>query len=114
MIPCAPVEPPLPYAMSKALSPSQVRYLRGLAHALKPVVQMGAKGLSDALMAELDIALNDHELIKVKLAAEDREARDALLPELVGRSGATLVQRIGNVAVLYRARGEKPDIVLPR
>ncbi len=100
--------------MPKALSPSQVRYLRGLAHALKPVVQMGAKGLSDALMAELDIALNDHELVKVKLAAEDREARDAMLPALVERSGAALVQRIGNVAVLYRARSEKPDIVLPR
>lgn len=100
--------------MPKALSPSQVRHLRGLAHALKPVVQMGAKGLSDALLAELEIALNDHELVKVKLAAEDREARDALLPALVERSGAALVQRIGNVAVLYRARSEKPGIVLPR
>ena len=100
--------------MPKALSPSQVRYLRGLAHALKPVVQMGAKGLSDALLAELDIALNDHELVKVKLAAEDREARDALLPALIERSGAALVQRIGNVAVLYRARSQKPGIVLPR
>lgn len=100
--------------MPVALSSHQKRYLRGLAHPLKPVILMGAKGLGDALVAELDLALAHHELVKVKLAAEDREARDALVAELVERSGAALVQRIGNVACLYRPNPDAPQIELPR
>lgn len=114
MIPCAPLHRPVPYAMSKPLSSAQNRYLRGLAHHLKPVIQMGAKGLSDSLIAELDIALEHHELVKVKIAAEDREAREAMATTLAERSEAHLIQRIGNIASLYRPRSEKPDIVLPR
>lgn len=100
--------------MSKPLSPSQIRYLRGLAHALKPVVQMGAKGLTDALLAELDGALEQHELVKVKIVAEDRETREAWAGQLAERSNAALIQRIGNVASLYRPRKDKPAIALPR
>jgi RNA-binding protein len=100
--------------MSVPLKASQKRYLRGLAHDLKPVILMGAKGLGESLLAELDLALEHHELVKVKLAADDREARDALVNELAERSRSALVQRIGNVAVLYRANAEQPQIALPR
>ena len=65
-------------------------------------------------LAELDGALEHHELVKVKIAAGDREARDVIVAELADRSGAALVQRIGNVAVLYRPSTDKRQIVLPR
>lgn len=100
--------------MSPVLSSAQARYLRGLAHALKPVVLIGGRGVTESLVAETSAALEIHELIKVKVAAEDRESRDAMIAALAKGSGATLVQRIGNIAVLYRARTEKPLIALPR
>lgn len=100
--------------MSTALTSAQKRYLRGLAHDLKPVILVGGKGLTDALVAETLSALEIHELIKVKVAAEDREARDQLIGSLAESTGAALVTRIGNVAVLFRARAEQPLIALPR
>ena len=100
--------------MSLVLSSHQKRYLRGLAHDLRPVILMGAKGVGEALLAELDLALEHHELVKVRLAAEDRDARDALVVLLVERSKAALVQRIGNVACLYRPNSDNPQIALPR
>jgi RNA-binding protein len=96
------------------LTNAQIRFLRGQAHGLKAMLQIGAKGLTDAVVAEVELALEHHELIKVKVAAEDRDARDAMVAELAGRSGAALVQRIGNVAVLYRQSTDHRQIVLPR
>lgn len=100
--------------MSIALTASQIRFLRGQAHDLRAVLQVGGKGVTDALATELDGLLEHHELIKVKVAAADREERDALVETLVERSGAALVQRIGHVAVLYRPAQDKRRIVLPR
>ena len=100
--------------MTQAISAAQKRYLRGLAHALKPVILVGGKGVTDAVLAELGLALERHELLKVKVAAEDRDTRDAWIAELATRSGAALVQRVGHTATLYRASNEKPQIVLPR
>ena len=100
--------------MAVALTPSQKRYLRGVAHPLKPVVLMGAKGLTDALLAELDIALEHHELVKVKVTADDREAREQTIAEIARRSNAAVVQRVGHTATLYRRSKDKPGIVLPR
>ncbi|GHA68990.1 RNA-binding protein [Lysobacter bugurensis] len=91
-----------------------MRFLRGQAHDLKAMLQIGGKGLTDAVIAEVELALEHHELIKVKVAAEDREARDAMITALAERSGAALVQRIGHTAVLYRQSREKRQIVLPR
>ncbi len=99
---------------SASLTSAQIRFLRGQAHELKALMQVGGKGVSDAVVAELGQLLADHELVKVKVGAEDRDARDALIAQLAERSGATLVQRIGHVAVLYRASTEKRRIVLPR
>ncbi|MBK7250542.1 MAG: ribosome assembly RNA-binding protein YhbY [Gammaproteobacteria bacterium] len=95
------------------LTEKQRRHLRGLAHPLQPVVRIGQAGLGAGVIAETDRALTDHELIKVKVQGADRDARDLMLAELAQRTGACLVQRIGHVAVLYRARTEPPQIVLP-
>jgi RNA-binding protein len=96
------------------LTSAQTRFLRGQAHDLRAMLQVGGKGISDALVAEVAQALEQHELIKVKVAAEDREARDAMIGELAQRAGAALVQRIGHTAVLYRPSKDKRQIVLPR
>src|SRR5690606_27698038 len=67
-----------------------------------------------ALVAELDQVLERHELVKVKVGADDRDARDAMIAELAGQTGAALVQRIGHTATLYRPAKESPAIGLPR
>ncbi len=95
------------------LSDKQLRFLRGKAHALKPVVMLGHKGLTDNVVAEAVQALRDHELIKVRVRAADRSTRAALLADLVSRSDCALVNRIGHVAILYRAAQPLPRLVLP-
>ena len=100
--------------MATALSNSQKRYLRGLAHDLKVVLIVGAKGITDALVAEAELALEHHELLKVKIHAGDRELRDEWVATLCERTRAALVTRVGNVAVLYRRRAENPLIILPK
>ena len=100
--------------MPIALTNAQIRFLRGQAHDLRAMLQVGGKGISEALVVEVDGALEHHELIKVKVAADDREARDAMIADLVERTDATLVQRIGHTAVLYRPAKDKRQIVLPR
>ena len=114
MIPCTPRPPPRDCPMSTTLTAAQTRFLRGQAHDLRAMLQVGGKGVTDALIAEIDQALEHHELIKVKVAAEDREARDAMIGHIADRVGAALVQRIGHTAVLYRASKDKRQIVLPR
>ena len=95
------------------LSEKQLRFLRGKAHALRPVVMVGNKGLTGNVVAETAQALRDHELIKVRVRAADRVQRDALLAQLVARAECALVARIGHVAVLYRAAMPIPRLVLP-
>lgn len=86
----------------KNLNEDQKRHLRRLGHALKPVVLMGAGGLSEGVMAEIDKALDDHELIKVKLVADDRDARRALGERISQEQDAALVQAVGNIILLFR------------
>lgn len=100
--------------MSQALSAAQKRHLRALAHNLKPVILMGAKGLSEGLISELKLALEHHELVKIKLTGEDREARDLVLNQLIAATDAALVQRLGSMATLFLRNRERPLIVLPR
>lgn len=80
----------------------ELRQLRAQAHALRPVVTVAGKGLSPSVLEELERALNDHELIKVKVSVGDREQRDAAIVSICDHSGAYLVQRIGNIATLLR------------
>jgi RNA-binding protein len=95
------------------LTEAQKKHLRRLAHALQPLVTLGNAGLTEGVVKELERALKDHELVKVRARAPDREQRDAWLAELARRTQAQVVQRIGNVAVIYRADPTLPRIVLP-
>ncbi|NBB92747.1 MAG: ribosome assembly RNA-binding protein YhbY [Gammaproteobacteria bacterium] len=95
------------------LSNSQKKHLRGLSHDLHPVVMVADKGLSENVLAEVEQALEHHELIKIKLRG-DRAQRDAWIDHLVSTTGAELVHRIGQVVCLYRRHPEKPGIELPR
>ncbi|MDX1508965.1 MAG: ribosome assembly RNA-binding protein YhbY [Woeseiaceae bacterium] len=96
------------------LSETQKKYLRGLGHQLKPTVIVGDSGLTENLVNEFETTLSHHELIKIKVRVGDREARDAMIGRLCDDSAATLVQRIGNVALLYRENPDKKKIQLPR
>jgi len=100
--------------MSTTLTNPQKRYLKGLAHDLRPTILVGAKGVTPSLLAELDAVLEQHELIKVKISAEDRETRDSWIEEMVKASQSGLVTRIGNVAVLFRRSKNKPFVILPK
>ena len=100
-------------APAPELSERQKRHLRGLAHALQPIVRVGNAGLTEAVVRETARALHDHELIKVKAPGGDRAAREALVTGLAQRSSSALVQRIGNVAVLYRPRAAMPKVLIP-
>lgn len=96
------------------LTASQKRYLRGLTHALNPVVMTGNKGMTQAVVNEFEIALDHHELIKVKLGCEDRKQRVAQIAALADASGAELVQSIGRVACFYRRNADAPKLALPK
>ena len=89
------------------------KYLRGLAHGLSPVVIVGQRGVSDAVVRQVDGALTDHELIKVRIGGECPTERDAAAAELVARTGAELAGQIGRVLILYRPHPETPRITLP-
>jgi RNA-binding protein len=93
--------------MSKKTN-QDIKQLRAIGHKLKPVVTIAGNGLTESVLAELERALGDHELIKVKLAVGSREARSAVAQEICDRSGAELVQSIGNVVVILR-RAATPD-----
>jgi len=99
----------------KTLNEQQTRYLRRLAHPLKPVVLMGGAGLTEAVLEEIRHALNDHELIKVKVVADDREQRQQIMQDICKQTQAQPVQLIGKVAVLWRRSQieKKRRIALP-
>jgi len=96
-----------------SLNNRQVRHLRGLTHNLQPVVMVADKGLTENVMAEIESALDHHELVKLKLKA-DRETRKQWVAEIVERCGAEKVQTIGQVASFFRRNPEKPVVDLPR
>jgi len=89
------------------LSESNKKYLRGLGHQLKPIIMVGDAGLSESLLAEFESTLDHHELIKVRVRVGDRKARDEIIEELCSKSAAALIQRVGNVALLYRPNLKK-------
>ena len=93
--------------MSKKATPD-IKQLRAIGHKLKPIVTVAGNGLSDNVISEIERALNDHELIKIKLAVGGREARSAIAEELCERAGAEVVQSIGNVIIVLR-RTAQPD-----
>ncbi|MDT8403077.1 ribosome assembly RNA-binding protein YhbY [Sulfuriflexus sp.] len=93
-----------------SLSNQQIRHLRGLAHSLKVIVSLGAKGLTDSVLDEIDNALSRHELLKIRVNVGDREERDAIIEQIIERTDAELIQRIGHIATLFRQNPDKPRI----
>lgn len=91
-----------------SLTTDQKKRLRTVAHTLNPIVSVGGNGLSENVQLEVDRALDDHELIKVKFAVGDRDLKRQLIKQLVEIVEAELVQEIGNIAVLFR-KAENPN-----
>ena len=95
------------------LTTKQKQHLKGLAHNLKPVVMLGSNGLTEGVLAEIDSALTHHELIKVKVAAGDRELKNAIVDAIIRETQAVKVQLIGHVLVLFR-QSEEMKIAIPK
>ena len=95
------------------LSTKQKQFLKGLAHHLSPVVMLGGNGLTEGVLAEIDNALNHHELIKVKIGGADRETKQLIIDAIVRETQSSNVQTIGHILVLYRP-SEEGKIQLPR
>jgi RNA-binding protein len=94
-----------------ALSIQERKRLRQIGHALNPVVMIGGQGLTENVVEETNRALSDHELIKVKIAGEDREARVAVIAEIADVTGAEVVQTIGKIVLLYKkAKPQNPKL----
>ena len=96
------------------LTNNQKKYLRSIAHDLKPFVMIGQHGLSESVIAEIDSTMLKHELIKIKLRVEDRDEKQKIIEKILAFSRAEIVQVIGGVIVIYRPFEDNPDIILPR
>lgn len=92
------------------LTKPQTKHLRNLAHHLKPVISIGQNGITDNVLTELDIALNHHELVKIKLGTGDRDERQIMIEQLGRETGAEQVQAIGKTLTLFRRNTDKPKI----
>lgn len=99
---------------SSNLTQNQKKFLRGIAHGLKPVIIIGAQGVTDSLMAELEKSLKHHELLKIKMAAGEREDRKTIIDYVIKATRAQLIQSVGKMFVIYRARPNDPELVLPK
>jgi len=89
------------------LNKKQIQHLKGLAHHLKPVILLGSNGLTEAVVAEIDYALNHHELIKIKIPTEDRETKALIVEAICRETNAIKVQVIGKTLIVYRQSEEK-------
>ncbi len=94
------------------LTEQQKRHLRALGHKLKPVVMISGDGFSPPVREELELQLLHHELLKVRVSIGERTQRDTLIEEMCTAVGAVLIQRIGNIALLYRSNPDKPRLKL--
>jgi len=92
------------------ITTSQRRALRAAAHALKPVVSISSKGLTDSVLKEIDRCLNSHELIKVRTYDAEREQREELMSAVCEALSAAPVQQIGNLLILWRERPDAPEV----
>ncbi|UYM18838.1 ribosome assembly RNA-binding protein YhbY [Endozoicomonas euniceicola] len=94
-----------------SLSTDRKKHFRSLGHKLKPVVMVAGKGMTDGVVEETLRALSDHELIKVKFAVGDREAKKTMIDALVKQTKCELVQTIGNIALIYKENKDaKPGL----
>lgn len=91
-----------------SLSTAEKKRLRQIGHHLHPLVQLGNQGLTEAILAEIDARLEDHELIKVRIGGEDRVARQEAITLIATTTGAEVAQSIGKLVLLYRP-AKKPN-----
>lgn len=104
-----------PHIMKIELSPVERQYLRGLAHGLNPVVMIGNNGVTDAVIREIAVNLDAHELIKIRVLGDDRELRQQYLERICDELSAAPVQHLGKLLIIYRASStDKPRITLPK
>lgn len=96
------------------LTNNQKKFLRSRGHSMKPVVMIGQHGLSESVLAELALTMEKHELLKIKIRAEDKDAKQQMIDDIINVTKAHLVQVIGNMMVIYRGFDEEPQIILPR
>lgn len=87
--------------------------LRAAAHALRPVVLIGDNGLTEAVLKEIAVHLNVHQLIKIRVAGDDREARLAIYEQICEELGAEPINHVGKVLTVYRQNSDQPDILNP-
>jgi len=97
-----------------SLSKKQIKFLRAKCHDLKAVIMLGQKGLTDEVLSELEIALIHHELVKIKLSVDDREARKQMITEICDKSQSQEVQSIGKTLSVYRVNPDKAIIDIPK
>ena len=97
-----------------ALTAKQRQFLKGLAHPLSPVVRVGKGRLTPSVVAETNRSLEAHELIKVRIESDDAAERRDIAARLAGETGSEVAATIGKLAILYRAREEKPKIKIPK
>lgn len=96
-----------------SLTNKQKQFLKAKAHELKPVILLGGNGLTEGVVAEIEVALNFHELIKIKVPTEDRDEKVLIMDAIVRETKADKVQVIGKTLVLFR-QSEDKKIQLPR
>ncbi|MHB9020474.1 MAG: ribosome assembly RNA-binding protein YhbY [Halothiobacillus sp.] len=96
------------------LTTKQKQFLRAQAHHLNPVVLLGQHGLTEAVMAEIELALGIHELIKVRIPGQDRDDKKAMMLNIATVTGAELVQTVGHMAVFYRPHPDGARLTLPK
>ena len=95
------------------LNSKQISHLRALGHKLNPVVMIGNNGLTETVLKEIEVSLNAHELIKIKVFGDERERRLQILDEICAKTGAAAVHHIGKQLIIYRA-AEKTKIEFPK
>ena len=93
------------------LTNPQKRQLKALAHHRKPVVLIGIHGITPTVLSEIEQALTHHELLKIRISTEDRDSREAILSTICAQTGAVRVQRVGNIATLFRRNPTAPRVV---
>lgn len=96
------------------LNNKQIRFLRAQAHSLKPVVLIGNAGLTDNVINEIHIALEDHELIKVRVNTDDRDDKKAMIEKISRQTESEHVQSIGHIGIFYRHNKNNPKVIFPK